>query len=100
MPIRLVGGPEEAAAQLIAHLQCKRTLDNKGNVVPEELSCRKHAHGPIDVWYDCPACLKEPNQWADKCGFDYCVSPSIERRGTDCGYWVLRNQGRWGEKPQ
>ena len=80
MHIRLVGGPEEAAAQLIAHLQCKGILDKKGNVLgAQELWCRKHAYGPIDVWYDCTACLKESQQWADKCGFDYCVSPSIER---------------------
>ena len=36
MPLRLVGGPEEAAAQLIAHLQCKGILNNKGNVVGPE----------------------------------------------------------------
>ena len=30
MPLRLTGGPEEAAAQLIAHLQCKGILDKIG----------------------------------------------------------------------
>ncbi len=37
MPFRLVGGPEEDAAQFIQQLVSKGVLDNKGNVVPEEL---------------------------------------------------------------
>ncbi len=100
MPVRLVGGPEDAAAQLIAELKCKGIVDAKGNLVPtrEELWCREHGYGPIDVWYDCASCLAESQNWADKCGFQYCVSPSLERKGTDCGCWVLRNQDRWVKK--
>ena len=65
MPIRLVGGPEDAAAQLVAHLQAQGVLDANGNLCDaperreEELWCTKHGCGPLDVWYDCDACVQE-----------------------------------------
>ena len=59
------------------------------------MQCRQHEYGPIDVWYDCAQCLQESQDWARTNGFEYCVSPYIQREGTDNGRWVTENQDRW-----
>ena len=59
------------------------------------MQCRQHEYGPIDVWYDCAQCLQESQDWARTNGFEYCVSPYVQRHGTDNGRWVTENQDRW-----
>ena len=57
--------------------------------------CTKHGRR-IDVWYDCRGCLRESDIWARANGYLQCVSPHIEREGTDNGLWVTAHEERWG----
>ena len=63
--------------------------------VVDALFCFEHGGSSIDVWYDCQSCEKEAFEWADKHGYTQCVSPYIQRSGTDNGAWVTANAGRW-----
>ena len=59
------------------------------------LFCTKHGGPPIDIWYDCDDCGAEAFEWAQQHGFEYCVSPYIQREGTDNGAWVTQHKDRW-----
>ncbi len=88
----MVGGPEEAAAQLWNDIHKWYPSDVRGT--EEMLVCREHGT-EIDVWYDCSSCLEESQEWAGMWGYDYCVSPHIQRKGTHEGRWVTAHTGRW-----
>ena len=59
------------------------------------MRCLLHDTSSLDVWYDCPGCLEESQLWAHENGFEQCVSPYIQREGTDNGKWVRENLSRW-----
>ena len=61
------------------------------------IMCVKHQISPLDVWYDCHECLNESQEWAEKNGYDQCVSHADfpDYRNTDRGYWVTKNIRRW-----
>ena len=65
---------------------------------PQTLFCTAHSTRGIDVWYDCVFCLDESHDWARRHNFTQCVSPYIQREGTDKGEWVRAHAGRWVNK--
>ena len=56
--------------------------------------CTKHER-VIDTWYDCERCLRDSQKWAVGNGYEACVSPHIEREGTDNGLWVTNHADTW-----